>query len=499
MPDAVAARLNALGLAATPDEIAAVAGEIAGIRARLGALAVVLTRDDGVGVFDGLLRAAAAGGQAAPSTSLPAAAENLAPDAIIAGVERALAAAHERGAALNAFIAHFDDTARRRARKVARFSAADAPLRGVPYAFKDAYATADRRPTVGIGEGHRWEGRRASTMLARLEAAGAVAIGALNLDPHCYTAVGLNPHFGRTLNPRDPRVAVGGSSSGAAAVVAAGIVPFAIGTDTGGSVRIPAALCGIWGLKPTHGLLTDPGLAPLCRAQDTPGILADTLAMTERVFDVLAPSAAPAAVPLGRLRIGVCRDEFATGLDADVAAVFEATLARLAAGGAEIVEVPFPSIDALNLTASVITGFEATTVHAAQMARASQFYPAPVRRRLLTAACIGADLYRTARRLRGRLLAEVLATSLSAADVLICPTLRKVAPRIDHLAEDDIPGAGALGLEFLRMNRPFSLLGLPSLSVPSGVDSRGLPVGLQWIGRPHGDRTLLATVTTLSA
>jgi aspartyl-tRNA(Asn)/glutamyl-tRNA(Gln) amidotransferase subunit A len=493
MPDAVADRLNALGLAATGDEIAAVAGEIAGIRARLGALAVVLTRDDGIGVFDGLLRAAAVAGQGAPPVPAPAASETLAPDEIVAGVERVLAAAHERGEALNAFIAHFDESARRRARRVARLSAADTPLRGVPYAFKDAFATADRRPTVGIGEGHRWEGRRASTTLARLDAAGAVAIGALNLDPHCYTAVGLNPHFGRTLNPRDPRVAVGGSSSGAAAVVAAGIVPFAIGTDTGGSVRIPAALCGIFGFKPTHGLLTDPGLAPLCRAQDTPGILADTLAMTERVFAVLVPSAAPAAAP-GRVRIGVCRDEFAIGLDADVAAVFEATLSRLAAGGAEIVEVPFPSIDALNLTASVITGFEATVVHADAMSRAPQFYPAPVRRRLLTAACIDAGLYRTARRLRGRLLSEVLATSFSSVDVLVCPTLRKVAPRVDHLAEDDIPAAGAIGLEFLRMNRPFSLLGLPSLSVPSGADARGLPVGLQWIGRPHGDRTLLATV-----
>ncbi len=500
MPDAAAARLNALGLAATPDEIVAVAAEIAGIRERLRALAVVLTRDDGVGVFDGLLRAAAvagqaaAAGQAAPSEPAPAAARNVAPDEIVAGVERALAAARDRGDALNAFIEHFDDAARRRARAVARLSAADAPLRGVPYAFKDAFATTGRRPTVGIGEGHHWEGRRASTTLARLDAAGAVAIGALNLDPHCYTAVGLNPHFGRVRNPHEPRVAIGGSSSGAAAAVAAGIVPFAIGTDTGGSVRIPASLCGIWGFKPTHGLLTDPGLAPLCRSQDTPGILASSLEMTERVFAVLVPAAATAVAP-GRLRIGVCREAFAVGLDDDVAAVFEATLDRLAAGGAEIVAVPFPALDALNLCASVITGFEATVVHAAAMARSPQFYPAPVRRRLLTAACIDVDLYRTARRLRGRFLAEVLATSLSSADVLICPTLRKVAPRVDHLAEDDIPAAGALGLEFLRMNRPFSLLGLPSLSVPSGVDARGLPVGMQWIGRPHGDQTLLATVS----
>jgi Asp-tRNA(Asn)/Glu-tRNA(Gln) amidotransferase A subunit family amidase len=497
MPDAVAARLNTLGLAATPDEIAAVAGEVAGIRERLAALAVVLTRDDGVGVFDDLLRAAAAAGEALPGEAEPPARtpglQESAPEAIVAGVERALTAAHDRGDALNAFIAHFDEAARRRAQAVARRAAADAPLRGVPYAFKDAFATAGRRPTVGIGEGHRWPGRRASTTLARLDAAGAVAIGALNLDPHCYTAVGLNPHFGRVLNPHDPRVAVGGSSSGAAAAVAAGIVPFAIGTDTGGSVRIPASLCGIYGFKPTHGLLTDPGLAPLCRSQDTPGILAESLAMTERVFSVLAPSAAPPAAP-GRLRIGVCREAFAAGLDADVAAVFEATLARLVAGGADIVEVPFPSFDALNLCASIITGFEATLVHAAAMACAPQFYPAPVRRRLLTAACIDVGLYRKARRLRGRFLAEVLATSFAAADVLICPTLRKAAPRVDHLAEDDIPAAGALGLEFLRMNRPFSLLGLPALSVPSGVDGRGLPVGLQWIGRPHGDRTLLASI-----
>jgi Asp-tRNA(Asn)/Glu-tRNA(Gln) amidotransferase A subunit family amidase len=491
MPDAVAARLNTLGLAATGDEIAAVAGEVAGIRERLAAPAAVLTRDDGVDAFVRLLRAAAvAAGEGAPSP--PSAVPSRGSDEIVAGVEGALAAAHACGDALNAFIAHFDDAARRRARTVARTSDDGAPLRGVPYAFKDAFATAGRRPTVGIGADHRWEGRRASTTLARLDAAGAVGIGALNLDPHCYTAVGLNPHFGRVLNPHDPRVAVGGSSSGAAAVVAAGIVPFAIGTDTGGSVRIPASLCGVYGFKTTHGLLTDPGLAPLCRSQDTPGILANSLETTEQVFAVLAPSAAPAAAPPGRLRVGICRTEFTAGVDADVAAVFEATLARLVAMGAEVVEVPFPSLDSLNLCASVITGFEATTVHAAAMARAPQFYPAPVRRRLLTAACIDAGLYRTARRLRGRFLAEVLARSLAAADMLICPTLRKVPPRVDHLAEDDIVAAGALGLEFLRMNRPFSLLGLPSLSVPSGFDARGLPIGLQWIARPHADRMLLA-------
>ncbi|MBK1836260.1 amidase [Azospirillum sp. YIM B02556] len=421
----------------------------------------------------------------------------------VQAVAAALAAA--RASRLNAFIELFPE-AEERARSLSAASADDprpAPW-GLPFAHKDVFVTAERRPTVGVGHGYRWDGERTSVTLDRLAAAGAIAVGALNLDPHCYAATGLNPYFGRVLNPVDSRFAVGGSSSGSAAAVAAGILPFALGTDTGGSVRIPAALCGVLGFKPTAGVISDPGIAPLSPSQDVIGLIARDPALLRAVFAVVRdpvsreqqdPGAGPPRIgPLrvGPLRVGLPADWIRTAVDPEIATILHSVLRRMTAGGAVATEVALPSLDALNACAGTITAFEASALHRKALAERPDRYPAAVRRRLAAAAEVGGDAYDQALRNREVHREAVIGGAFAAADILLCPLIGVPAPRLDGVDDDDVSTAGATTLAFLRFNRPFSLLGLPALALPAGYDRNGIPVGVQIVGRPGADDLVLS-------
>lgn len=409
-------------------------------------------------------------------------------------VAAALAAA--RASRLNAFIELFPD-AEERARALSAASA-DGPrpaLWGLPFAHKDVFVTAGRQPTVGVGHGYRWGGERTSVALDRLAAAGAIAIGALNLDPHCYAATGLNPYFGRVLNPVDARFAVGGSSSGSAAAVAAGIVPFALGTDTGGSVRIPAALCGVLGFKPTAGAIRDPGIAPLSPSQDAIGLIARDPALLRAVFAALRDPASgeqhEAPLRVGPLCLGLPTEWLRTGVEPEVAAVIQSVLRRMTEDGALAVKVALPPLDVLNACAGTITSFEASALHRTRLVERPDWYPAAVRRRLVAAAEVGRDAYDRALRDRDAHRAAVIQGAFAAADVLLCPVIGGPAPRLD-VDDDDVTIAGATTLAFLRFNRPFSLLGLPALALPAGRDRNGMPVGVQIVGRPGADDLILS-------
>ncbi|CAO3401730.1 amidase [Azospirillum palustre] len=415
-------------------------------------------------------------------------------------VAAALAAA--RASRLNAFIELFPD-AEERARALPAVSA-DGPRPapwGLPFAYKDVFVTAGRQPTVGAGHGYRWGGERTSVALDRLAAAGAIAIGALNLDPHCYAATGLNPYFGRVLNPVDARFAVGGSSSGSAAAVAAGIVPFALGTDTGGSVRIPAALCGVLGFKPTAGAIGDPGIAPLSPSQDEIGLIARDPALLRAVFAALRDPASreqhDSRLRIGPLRVGLLVEWLRTGVDPEVAAVIRSVLCRMTGDGALAAEVALPPLDALNACAGTITSFEASALHRTALAERPDWYPAAVRRRLVAAAEVGRDAYDQALRDREAHRAAVIEGAFAAADVLLCPVIGGPAPCLDGVDDDDVTIAGATTLAFLRFNRPFSLLGLPALALPAGHDRNGMPVGVQIVGRPGADDLVLAIADRL--
>jgi aspartyl-tRNA(Asn)/glutamyl-tRNA(Gln) amidotransferase subunit A len=374
------------------------------------------------------------------------------------------------------------------------------PLHGVPYAYKDVFAHDGRTPTVGA-RGVRVELRaRRSTVLDRLEDAGAVALGTLNLDPFAYATTGLNPDFGDARNPWDRSRIAGGSSGGAAAAVAAGAVPFAVGTDAGGSVRIPAALCGVTGLKPTYGRIPKLGAAPLTFSQDTVGILARSARDVALVLQHVAgpdrddPSALRAPVPaltdlresLDGVRLGIDRRLFAETTP-DLAAAAEGWVEVAAGLGGDVVEVDLGLLSRFDTAATVLTWAEASAVHGRMLAAHPEGYAPATRARLeLALVATGAD-HVDALRLQGRALGELLDGPLARADVLVAPTVAAPPWPIAALERDAVPAS----LANLRLNRPFNFTGVPSVAVPAGFDGDGLPLALQLAGRPWAEATLL--------
>jgi aspartyl-tRNA(Asn)/glutamyl-tRNA(Gln) amidotransferase subunit A len=416
-------------------------------------------------------------GSAAPRAARPAAD----PEAAVAA---ALARAEEVQRRFNAFIEITAEVARAGAlRQTSLPPGRRGPLWGQPFAYKDAFVAPDRLPTAGVGCGHRWRGPE-STTLAALERAGAIAIGATNLDPWCYIPLGLNDYFGHPRHPAGDELLVGGSSSGSAVAVATGVVDFALGTDTGGSVRVPAALCGVYGLKTTHGLIRDPGLVPLGAAQDTVGILGGSPAHVAEALAAIAPHRSAA----GRDRDGkpavVVERAMLEACDGPVAAAIDDIVRRLRALGASIGDAVLPELDGINAAAGILTGFEAGALHGERMAAHPEWYPDMVRQRILTGLLYEEQDYRDALTLRAAYLAEVTGGVLGGADAVVAPVVPMLAPRIADVSSP------TLVPQFLRFNRPVNFLGFPSLAVPTGGRD-GSPVGAQIIGRPFAEPELL--------
>lgn len=495
---AVADRLDDHGLAAGSDELDQLAAEWERRSASVRRLRAEADRSTGTGTFEARLGSCALRG-APPALGEPI---RLAEGDPVEAVRLAVARATASQARLNAFVEVFADSAEREARDLrGGEELARAPLACLPFAYKDVFASPDRLPTCGVGLDHRWKGPP-SRSLSRLRRAGCVPIGATGLDPHSFAATGLNPYFGRVRNPADPRFAAGGSSAGSAAAVAAGVVPFALGTDTGGSVRIPAALCGVFGFKPTHGLLQDDGVAPLSTSQDTVGVIGISPEVIAGVLGTLVSEGAglhsPSRAGWRGLRVGIDPHGIGAGMQPDVAAAFASVLNAVEALKATVAVVPFPDIDDLNATAALLTGREAIAIHAEALARRPEWFAGVVRWRLLAAALITPDEYRLARELRARYLHQVLDTTYARCDVVLCPTVRVAGQRTDDWDEVDLARAGRLSLEYLSLNRPTSLLGLPVVSVPAGRDASGIPVAVQLVGAPFRDMSILSLARALS-
>jgi aspartyl-tRNA(Asn)/glutamyl-tRNA(Gln) amidotransferase subunit A len=431
-------------------------------------------------------------------------------DACHAFVSRA-AEVHER---VNCFIELDEAAALGRARQLDRLAEPDrGPLHGVPFAAKDIFVEPQRSPTVGVRHMQLRLRAGGAAALERAEAAGAMSLGRLNLDPWGYATTGANAAFGATLNPWDPSRMSGGSSSGAAAAVAARALPFAIGGDTGGSVRIPAALCGVVGLKPTFGRISRRGAVPLSYSQDTVGILARSALDIALVLDQVAgfdrddpatldvPSPAVAARvaaraagderPLRGLRVGIDRARLEDARDPEAVKLVEATLDVLTELGAVLVELELTLLDRCDVAASVLTQAESASLHGAAFLDSPSRYPPAVARRLSAAfGCLGSD-HVDALRLQGRALRELLDGPLAAADLIVGPAAPGTPPRLDTVTDASPDEALELSLALLRLHRPLSFTGVPAMSLPVGFDSGGLPVGVQLAARPWAEGLLL--------
>jgi aspartyl-tRNA(Asn)/glutamyl-tRNA(Gln) amidotransferase subunit A len=403
---------------------------------------------------------------------------------------------------LNAFLTVTADLARKQARQAEKEIAAGryrGPLHGIPIALKDLFYTKGIRTTAGSKILRKFIPGQNARAVDRLFRAGAVLLGKTNLHEFAYGVTGVNPHFGAVRNPWDPDRIAGGSSGGSAAAVSAGLCLAALGTDTGGSIRIPASACGIVGLKPTRGLVSLDGVIPLAFSLDHAGPMCRSVRDAALMLNGLADTARGLAAADYRrdlregirgLRIGVPKKYFYEGLQAGIRAeVFEAlkVFERL---GAKIREVKLRGIeDTARLVAEITVG-EALAFHWNRIRRRPQDYGDDLRERMENSLNQPTVVYLHAQEKR-RKIAEIFAEVLEKTDVLAAPTL-PVAPPL--LAEKELrigrkkqPVRAIL----LRFTRPGNLTGLPAISVPCGFSPEGMPVGLQLIGRSFDELTLL--------
>lgn len=418
--------------------------------------------------------------------------------------------------AVNAFIWHDKEAALEAARALDRRRSegkALSPLHGIPLAHKDMFANRGRLATCGsaIRRLHRPEGR--ATPVARLEDAGAITIGGLNMAEFAQGPTGHNPHFGDCRNPWNGDYISGGSSSGSGAAVAARMVFGSLGSDTGGSVRIPAACCSVTGLKPTWSRVSRRGAMPLSFSMDCIGPLACTAEDCAILLQAIAgadkadPTSSTRPVPdysaaltgdLRGLRIGVPRNGFVTDADDAVQAAFEQALEVLAARGATVTHIDLPAMDAVAACSAVVSRVELAACHAQWMRTRAGDYASSVSSRIYPNYAIPGALYVEALRRRASVLADFAGPVFSTVDLIATPTIPKMIPT---RAETDIEsGAEGVVQRFLSPSantRQFSYLGLPAISVPCGFDPRGLPIGLQLAGRPFAEARLLRAADAL--
>jgi len=378
-------------------------------------------------------------------------------------------------------------------------------LHGVPLAHKDMYYEAGKVVTCGSKIRRDFVATTTSTALQRIKDAGTVRLGTLQMAEFAYGPTGHNSHYGPVHNPWNVDHITGGSSSGSGSAVAARLTFAALGSDTGGSVRMPAHFCGVTGLKTTVGRVSRAGAMPLSQSLDTVGPLAQSAEDCALLMGLMAgadpqdPTAVTLPVPdyiaatkgsLKGLRIGVPTAFYVDDLDSEVARVLDETVTTLKREGADIVKVELPDQRQLSSASQLVLAVEAAAFHKRWMIERLEDYGAQVRMRLENGLAVPAVTYLEAMRWRGPALSAHNA-AVAGVDAVIAPVSPIPAPTI---AESDVgggPGAEAVIQRLTRFTRPVNYLGVPSLSIPSGFSRSGLPVGMQLIGRSFDEATLL--------
>ena len=378
------------------------------------------------------------------------------------------------------------------------------PLAGVPFAVKDLFDVEGTPTTYGSKALRDNMARQDAECVRRLTAAGAVLIGKLNLHECAFGFTGENSHFGDCKNPWDPERVPGGSSSGSAVAVVTGICPLALGSDTGGSIRQPSALCGLTGLKPTYGRVSRAGGLPLSWTMDHVGPMTRTAADAALALRIMAghdPTdesssrrpvpdyAAELGRPLKGLKIGLPRKWFYDSLEPDVAAAVEAGREQLVQLGATTLEVELPLLEELVGAHRAIIFSEASSFHRPLLPERAADYGDDIRPLLLAGLFIPAVEYLQALRAR-RIIRRHWAEVFAKVDCLLTPTTPVVATKFGQQTADLPGGVKPLVRAYLDLTLPFNLTGHPAISVPCG-SSKGLPIGMQIVGKPFGEGGIL--------
>ena len=420
----------------------------------------------------------------------------------------ALARAHALQPACNPFVRIDEEEALSAARACdAELAAGElrGPLHGVPLAHKDMFYRKGRVSTCGSKIRADWRADSTASVLEKLDAAGAIQIGNLNMTEFAYGPTGQNAFLGDARNPWNTDHLTGGSSSGAAVSVAARAVFAALGSDTAGSVRMPAALCGVTGMKTTFGRVSRAGCMPLSQSLDTIGPLTRTVADNALMLSIIAgrdardPStldvAVPdyvtaAATPAKGLTIGLPRGFFDEQVAPQVAALIAAAAQVFRELGVDVVEVAMPDLDAINATGFILTWSDVIGVHGRWMRERAQDYTVQTRGRIEVTLAANAADYVDAQRARGRLLRDFAASVFTKCDALLAPVLAFPVPRLSDVDVSGGPSMMRILDEITRLMRPINVLGLPALALPCGFTAGELPCGMQLIGRPFAEDRL---------
>ena len=409
---------------------------------------------------------------------------------------------------LNSFITLMPEHARQAAsRAESQIQAGNyrGPLHGIPVGLKDLFNTAGVRTTSGSRILDNFVPTEDCTVAARFQRAGAILLGKLNMHQFAYGPTGENFDYGHMHNPWNPEMVTGGSSGGSGSAAAAGQCTITMGSDTGGSVRIPSALCGIVGLKPTYGLVSRAGLTPLSWCLDHPGPMVRTVEDAALAMNVIAghdpkdQATSQREIPdytaaltgsVEGLRIGVVREYFEAPVDSEVEVAVRAALAQLVEMGATVTEVSLPMFADAQAISGTILMSEAAAYHRDLLASDGANLTPSVRLRLEAGLFVTAADYLKAQQGRARFNHE-MAMLFNDVDLLAGPTEPITAPPL--LANEVAIGDSMVGTvaALTQFTRPYNISGTPAISVPCGFSGEGMPIGLQLAGRPFDEATVL--------
>jgi aspartyl-tRNA(Asn)/glutamyl-tRNA(Gln) amidotransferase subunit A len=381
------------------------------------------------------------------------------------------------------------------------------PLHGVPLGLKDLYCTKGVKTTGGSRILGSWVPTEDATVVTRLVAAGGIMLGKLNMHEFAYGPEGLNVHYGTPWNPWDRTThrICGGSSSGSGAAVAAGLCPGALGSDTGGSIRIPASLCGLTGIKPTYGRVSRAGVLPLAWSLDHAGPMCRSAVDCALMLGAMAgydprdPSTSVLPVPdyaaaltgqVKGLRIGLLGRFFLESAGAPQRQAIEQAVKTLEGLGASVRETTLEQMKYAAAASAAVISAESYAYHEPWLRTRAAEYGPDVRERLLVGAFVSGSEYLKGQRVR-RLIRDEVDRALGELDVLIAPTLPIAAVPVGA-RETDIDGKPQpVRPSLVRYTRPFNVSGHPVASVPCGFTADGLPIGMQVIGRSFDEATVL--------
>ena len=420
-----------------------------------------------------------------------------------------LARAEQAQSKLNCFIAIEADAALAAAKKADRAlrqrGAKIGALHGVPLAHKDLFYRRGKVATCGSKILRDYRPAVTSTALERLTDAGAICLGTLNMAEFAANPTGHNDHWGDCRNPWNAAHMTGGSSSGSGAAVGSRACFGSLGSDTGGSVRTPAAACGVVGLKPTYGLISRHGVMPRSWSQDTVGPLARTVRDCARLTTIIAGAdprdptcASRAALDYERalaggikgLRIGIPANHYYEDAPAEIRRGMQASLAVFRSLGARTIRLPVPDPSAIALLSNTITMAEASAIHHRWLRERPQDYSPYVRARIEPGYRISATAYLEALNLRAHFLEAFMTAVFAKVDVLHTPVMTLAVPTIEATRPAGSSEVSRIVARLTRNTRPINYLGLPALAVPAGFSSRGLPIAFQLVGRPFAETAL---------